>query len=65
MKIKNEDLCACGHTYLGHFDSITDIYLNGQLEEGCDNPPPRHCMKFQLDNLKYLEQIYENNNRRK
>lgn len=65
MKYSDNDLCVCGHEYESHF-----LDEDGQLvDEGvgycleCYYEYNGSCDGFKLDNLKYLEQCFEERQR--
>jgi hypothetical protein len=58
--IKQADnlICTCGHTKKFHILNSTECFH-------CDvysNIYKRICTKFKMDNLKYLEMLYEEKN---
>lgn len=52
MKYNTEDFCNCGHLRYNHFDDYGFCYMGPLFIK---NNPYCHCIKFKLDNLKYLE----------
>jgi hypothetical protein len=53
------DICKCGHEKKFHY--IEYWYGGGSDNICCRDGKIYHLCNFKFDNLKYLEQLYENN----